>query len=66
MIEAEKQGYEHILFERDGDAGGAHVSSDHFRAAQSELPPYLASTPKIVSQVVDQDNWSELGELLVD
>lgn len=59
---------EYVLVEafRDGDAGGAHVSSDHFKAAQSELPPYLASTPKIVSQEVDQDDWNELGELKVD
>ena len=51
---------------RDGDAGAAHVGSDHFKAAQAELPPYLASTPKIISQTVDQDDWSELGELAVD
>ncbi|MBL0748425.1 putative quinol monooxygenase [Nocardioides baculatus] len=59
---------EYVLVEafRDGDAGGAHVSSDHFKAAQSELPPYLASTPKIVSQSVDQDGWNELGEMKVD
>ena len=59
---------EYVLVEafRDGDAGGAHVSSDHFKAAQSELPPYLASTPKIVSQSVDQDDWNELGEMKVD
>ena len=59
---------EYVLVEafRDGDAGGAHVSSDHFRAAQSELPPYLAATPKIVSQGVEQDDWSELGEMKVD
>ncbi len=59
---------EYVLVEafRDGDAGGAHVGSAHFRAAQSELPPYLASTPKIVSQDVDQDDWNELGEMLVD
>ena len=59
---------EYVLVEafRDGDAGGAHVSSDHFRAAQAELPPYLASTPKIVSQEVDQDDWNELGEMKVD
>ena len=59
---------EYVLVEafRDGDAGGAHVSSDHFRAAQAELPPYLASTPKIVSHEVDQDGWNELGEMKVD
>jgi len=59
---------EYVLVEafRDGDAGGAHVSSDHFKAAQAELPAYLAATPKIVSQDVDQDDWNELGEMKVD
>ncbi|MGI5500610.1 putative quinol monooxygenase [Lentzea sp. CA-135723] len=58
---------EYVLVEafRDGDAGGAHVNSDHFKAAQQELPRYLAETPRIVSQNVDQDDWSELGELRV-
>jgi quinol monooxygenase YgiN len=59
---------EYVLVEafRDGDAGAVHVGSDHFKAAQAELPPYLASTPKIISQSVDQDDWSDLGELAVD
>ncbi|CAB4954433.1 unannotated protein [freshwater metagenome] len=59
---------EYVLVEafRDGDAGAAHVGSAHFRAAQDELPPYLAATPRIVSQSVDQDDWSELGEMKVD
>ena len=50
---------------RDGAAGGEHVQSEHFRTAQSTLPPYLASTPQIVSTEVDQDGWSELGEMKV-
>ena len=59
---------EYVLVEafRDGDAGGAHVSSDHFKAAQQKLPGYLVATPKIVSQSVDQDDWNELGEMKVD
>lgn len=59
---------EYVLVEafRDGDAGAAHVGSAHFSAAQAELPPYLAATPRIVSQSVDQDDWSELGEMKVD
>jgi quinol monooxygenase YgiN len=59
---------EYVLVEafRDGDAGAAHVGSAHFKAAQAELPPYLAATPKIVSQSVDQDGWSELGEMAVE
>ena len=59
---------EYVLVEafRDGDAGGAHVNSDHFKAAQRDLPQYLAETPRIVSQEVDQDGWNELGELAVN
>ena len=58
---------EYVLVEafRDGDAGAAHVGSEHFSRAQRELPPHLAATPKIVSQTVDQDDWNELGELAV-
>lgn len=59
--------HEYVLVEafRDGDAGAAHVNSDHFKAAQQKLPGYLSATPKIVSQSVDQDGWSELGEMKV-
>ena len=59
---------EYVLVEafRDGAAGGAHVSSDHFAAARRELPAHLMATPKIVNFDVPQDGWSELGELAVD
>ena len=59
--------HEYVLVEafRDGDAGAAHVGSAHFKQAQQDLPPHLAATPKIISQSVDQDDWSELGELAV-
>ena len=59
---------EYVLVEafRDGEAGGAHVQSDHFAAAMATLPQYLVETPRIVSQDVDQDDWSELGEMRVD
>lgn len=58
---------EFVLVEafRDGDAGAAHVQSAHFRAAQEELPRYLAETPRIVNMTVPQDGWSELGEMRV-
>ena len=60
--------HEYVLVEafRDGDAGGAHVGSDHFRAAQAELPRYLAATPRIVNAHVDGTDWSELGEMRVE
>jgi quinol monooxygenase YgiN len=58
---------EYVLVEafRDGDAGAAHVNSDHFKAAQKELPPHLAETPRIVNASVPGTDWSELGELAV-
>jgi quinol monooxygenase YgiN len=58
---------EYVLVEafRDGDAGAAHVNSAHFKQAQQDLPRHLVATPKIISQSVDQDDWSELGELTV-
>ena len=58
---------EFVLVEafRDGDAGAAHVQSDHFRTATATLPAYLVETPRIVSQTIDQDDWSELGEMRV-
>jgi quinol monooxygenase YgiN len=58
---------EYVLVEafRDGEAGAAHVNSAHFKQAQQDLPSHLAATPKIISQNIDQDDWSELGELAV-
>jgi quinol monooxygenase YgiN len=49
----------------DDAAGAAHVSSDHFRKAQQDLPPHLAETPRIVNVKVPQQGWSELGEMAV-
>ena len=59
---------EYVLVEafRDGDAGGEHVRSEHFFAAQRELPQYLQETPRIVNFEVPGTDWSELGELAVD
>lgn len=58
---------EYVLVEafRNGAAGGAHVQSEHFRAAQAELPQYLKATPRVVNAELDQDDWSELGEMRV-
>lgn len=60
--------HDYVLVEafRDGQSGEAHVTSDHFHQAQEDLPPYLQATPKVVSQMVDQEGWSELGEMAVD
>ncbi len=59
---------EYVLVEafRDGDAGGAHVQSDHFKQAQQTLPSHLVETPRIVNFEVPGTDWSELGEMRVD
>jgi quinol monooxygenase YgiN len=58
---------EYVIVEafRDDDAAVAHVQSDHFKGAQRDLPPHLVETPRIVNFKLDQDDWSELGELAV-
>ena len=58
---------EYVLVEafRDGEAGAAHVQSDHFKTAQQTLPPHLVATPRIINFMIPQDDWSELGELAV-
>ena len=35
-------------------------------AARAELPPHLASTPKIVNTTIEGSDWSELGEMAVE
>ena len=59
---------EYVLVEAfaDGDAGAAHVQSDHFHAARRDLPAHLADTPRIVNAEVPGSDWSALGELAVD
>lgn len=59
---------EFVLLEAfaDQDAAVAHVTGDHFKQAQTELPPYLVETPRIVNTTLDIEGWSELGELAVE
>lgn len=56
---------EFVLVEgfRDGDAGGAHVNSDHFKAAMSWMPSVIATRPRIVNVEVPQDGFGEMAEL---
>jgi quinol monooxygenase YgiN len=59
---------EYVIVEafQDGEAGAAHVQSEHFKTAQKTLPPYLAETPRIVNFQLEQNEWSALGEFAVD
>ena len=59
---------EYVLVEAfaDDDAGAAHVQSDHFRAAQRDLPAHLEETPRIVNFSVPATDWAELGEMKIE
>lgn len=59
---------QYVLVEafRDAEAGGVHVNSDHFKRAVEQLPPALASTPKIISQSIDATGWSQMAEMALD
>lgn len=56
---------EYVLCEgfRDDDAGGAHVHSDHFKAAMNLMPNLVAGTPKIINVKIPGDGWSEMAEV---
>jgi quinol monooxygenase YgiN len=59
--------HEYVLLEAfQDDAAEAHVTSDHFKRAQDELPQYLAETPRIINHQVEGTEWSELGEMKVE
>jgi quinol monooxygenase YgiN len=46
-----------------GQAGEAHVNSEHFKAAMTWMPDVIAETPQIVNVEVGQDGWARMGEL---
>jgi quinol monooxygenase YgiN len=57
---------EYVLIEAfDDDAAVAHVTSDHFKRAQSELPQYVQETPLIRNWQDQPDDWNRLGEFEV-
>lgn len=57
---------QYVLIEafRD-DAAEAHVTSDHFKRAQAELPRYVQETPKVRNVLMEGDHWDSLGEFEV-
>ena len=48
------------------DAAEAHVTSEHFKAAQAELPQYVQETPLVRNVQMEGDHWDRLGEFEVD
>ncbi len=58
---------EYVLVEAFADDGAqAHVTSDHFRKAQRDLPPLLQETPRVRNVQMDRDEWDSLGEMAVE
>ena len=56
-----------VLVEAFEDDGAVpHVSSEHFKTALAELPQALVETPQIFNTRVDEDGWSEMGELKIE
>ena len=47
------------------DAAEAHVTSEHFKRAQTELPRYVQETPKIRNMQIPGDHWDSLTEFEV-
>lgn len=50
---------------RDGDAGAAHVGTEHFKEFVAAAPGVLASALVIISQAIDATDWAEMGEIRV-
>ena len=59
---------EYVLIEafRDGEAGAAHVRSEHFKRATEHLPQALAETPRVINVDVPGEDWSVLAEMPVE
>ncbi|MFD7732426.1 putative quinol monooxygenase [Kitasatospora phosalacinea] len=57
--------HQYVLLEafRDGEAGGRHVESEHFRTAMAWMPDFISRTPEIVNVEVPGTGWSAMAEL---
>ncbi|MGW6401968.1 putative quinol monooxygenase [Streptomyces sp. NPDC055134] len=57
--------HQYVLLEgfRDGDAGAAHVGSDHFKAGLDAIAPLIATTPEIINADIPNEGWGPMGEL---
>ncbi len=57
---------EYVLVEAfKDDAAEAHVTSDHFKAAQADLPQYVQETPRVRNMQIPGEHWDRLGEFEV-
>jgi quinol monooxygenase YgiN len=56
---------EFVLVEafRDGEAGEAHVNSDHVKTAMASMPDAMSDTPEIINVEAPGDGWARMAEL---
>lgn len=58
--------HQYVLIEAfKDDAAEAHVSAEHFKQAQAELPHYVQETPLVRNVLMEGDHWDRLGEFEV-
>jgi quinol monooxygenase YgiN len=48
---------------RDGDAGSAHVATEHAKNFFAWMPSMISEKPKINYQDLDGEAWSEMAEV---
>ena len=48
---------------RDGEAGAAHVNSEHFKTAMSWMPDLVATKPEIINAEIPGDGFGEMAEV---
>ena len=46
-----------------GEAGAAHVRSEHFKTAIAEMSGLVATTPDIINVEVKASGWSKMAEV---
>ena len=47
-------------------AAEAHVTRDHFRKAQEDLPQYDRETPLVRDVLMEGNHWDALGEFEIE
>ncbi|MFC0600663.1 putative quinol monooxygenase [Streptomyces palmae] len=48
---------------KDGQAGEAHVNSEHFQTAMAWMPELISATPQIINAEIPAEDWGPMGEL---
>ncbi len=47
----------------EGEAGAAHVNSDHFKTAMTWMPEMITERPEIINVRVPGNGWARMAEV---